>query len=67
MKVSRIISALLLAIGLACLLAGVYPKLRGGDFNSGFFAPGITFFLIGGAIRRRRQREEERGDTKRGQ
>jgi len=67
MKASRILSTLLLAIGLACLLAGIYPWLWGGDFNSGFFAPGIAFTLLGGAIRRHHRREEERGDTKRGE
>ena len=66
MKASRIVSILLLFIGFACLLAGVYPWLRGGEFASGFFAPGITFILLGGAIRSRRRREEEREGTDRG-
>ena len=66
MKASRIVSLLLLLIGFACLLAGVFPWLRGGEFASGFFPPGITFIVLGGAIRSRRRREEERGETKHG-
>jgi uncharacterized membrane protein len=66
MQVSRIVSILLLFLGFACLLAGLYPRLVGGEFASGFFAPGITFILLGGAIRSRRRKEEEREGTDRG-
>ena len=67
MRASRIVSALLVCLGLACLLAGLYPKIRGGDFSSGFFPPGITFILLGGAIRSRHRKDSEREDTKRGE
>ncbi len=60
MKAWRMVSGSLLLLGLACLLAGIAPKLRGGEFASGFFPPGATLILIGGAIRRRRRRDEER-------
>ena len=55
MKAWRIVSVSLFLLGLACLAAGLAPKLRGGELASGFFPPGITFILIGGAIRRRRR------------
>ena len=67
MKISRVVSVALLIAGLACLLAGLYPKVRGGDFSSGFFPPGITFILLGGAIRSRLRRDSEREDAKRGE
>jgi hypothetical protein len=61
MKGSRIVSFLLLASGAAFLLAGLYPRLHGEAFASSFFAPAVTLFVLGGAIRRRRKREEQRG------
>jgi hypothetical protein len=63
MKVSRFMPGVFLTLGAVFLMAGLFPRLRGESFNTGFFAPGITFFVIGGAMRRRRRSEEERRET----
>jgi hypothetical protein len=59
----RILPFLLLAGGLALLLAGLYPRLQGGSFNSAFFPPAVTLLVVGGAVRRRQRMEREREEA----